>query len=488
LTNRKMNLLCLCSLTLTVLFSALSAQAKTTDTSVIIKKVINAYGGKTLTDAYSLKITDHNKGPWPGESENPGLPEIWRINEELTIDFKQKRKSLLSYRVPRTTIDLERWIFEDGKATKYDILHQKYSYEDWVTYNNLGGSIVRSSDTMQAKRLNDELKEAKYLGEEYFRGKAHQKLDVTFKSGASFIYYIDKTSGLIRKAHRYHPRAELVYVFSNHRVSDGLTYASDMNFFVNGELRLTSVKRNIELNPDLNFAFSHYDDYQPWGKVINSDSMVAKQLTKGIYQAGQGRSKTVFVEQADHFVAVGGSGGIKANYAEMKKLSKSDKPLKYFVVTHHHRSNLRGLNNVIELGAKLVIANEHKTAVLEALSESNAKKELVLVPDRKPFKLGNLRLTDIPTAHSQHYLLVYSPENKMIIAEDHYETDLKIGKPRVYKDMVLFSNVLESLKIDVEKLVDIRSWRQYNIDEFTQWVNDFTTKSCPPGYKICSNG
>ena len=33
------------------------------------------------------------------------------------------------------------------------------------------------------------------------------------------------------------------------------------------------------------------------------------------------------------------------NFAEIKKLSLQDKPLKYFVVTHHQNANMRGLDN-----------------------------------------------------------------------------------------------------------------------------------------------
>ena len=485
-TNRNTTYLCLLLLTLTSWF--FPSQASADETSAIIQKVLNAYGGKALTEAQSLKIIDHNKGPWPGESENPGLPEIWRINEELTIDFDKKRKSLLSYRVPRTTIDLERWIFDGERAIKYDILHQKYSYEDWVTYNNLGGSIVRSSDTMQARQLHHELKQATLAGTEYFRGKTHQKLSVTFHSGAQFTYYIDDETGLIRKIIRNHPSANLVYVFSNHQVADGLTYASDMNFFVDGELRLTSVERGLELNPDLKHAFSKFTNYKPWGETIDSNQMLGKHLSKGVYQAGKGRSKTVFVEQTDHFIAIGGASDLKANFEEIKELSNTDKALRYFVITHHHRGNLRGLNNALELGAKLVVAQAHRSQVVAALDRPYADQSLILVPNRAPFTLGNLQLIDIPTAHSQHYLLVYSPSNKMVIAEDHYETDLKTAKPRIYKDMVLFGNVLKSLKIEVETLVDIRSWRKFTVREFMQWVNNFSEKTCPAGYDICAKG
>lgn len=471
-----------------ILASAISPAIAAQSTSELINKVIGAYGGNVLTSTQSIKLIDYNKGPWPGESENPGLPEVWRINEELTIDFDRKRKALVSYRVPRTTLDLEKWIFDGKQGIKYDIFHQKYANVDWLSFNNLGGSIVRSSDTMHAKHLQDNLGSADYLGDEYFRGKIHHKLQVKKLTGGQFTYYIDNASGLINKAIRHHPSSTLVYVFSNHQVEDGLTYASDMNFFVNGELRLMSVKRGLERQPDLQTAFYKPSKFEHWGETIDSSQLKTKQISKQLFQVGKGRSKTVFVEQADHFIAIGGANAISANFAELSPINKGDKPLRYFVVTHHHRDNLTGLNDVVELGAKLIVARAHQTSVQSSLSNANAQNAMVIIEDGQQLNVGNLTLFDIATAHSQHYLLAYMPGNRLIIAEEHYESNLLDGKPRIYKDMVRFADALVELNLDVNKLIDVRSWRQFSYDEFKSWTDNFEEKVCPAGYEVCSGG
>ena len=486
-----------CRLTLLVCISALvpfQLQAKANHEQEsreqeIIAKVIEAYGGKTLVEAKSIKLTDYNKGPWPGESEHPGVPEIWRINEVLTIDFQNQRKSLLSYRVPRSDLDLEKWIFEDGETTKYDILYKKHSLESWATYDWMGGSIVRSSDTMHAIRLHRELKQAAFIGTEFYRGKVHQKLAVTFESGAEFTYYIDRDSGLIMKSIRQHPRlGNLTYVFSNHQRSSGVVFAADMNLFVGGELRLTSVERNAEVNVPLKEAFNRFDDFTPWGEEIDSSSMMAKQISKGVYQAGKGRALSLFVEHDDHFVALGDANQLKSNFEELKKLSKTNKPIKFFIATHHHRGNLAGLDKVLDMGAKIVASQAHLERIKDSLPGKTLKSNLISVPDRKPFSLGKLQLFDIATAHSQHYLLAYLAESKTILAEEHYETQFKSGKPRVYRDMVLFRQVIDSLPIDIEHLVDSHSWRRFTMDEFRKYTDNFVRKQCPQGYSICAKG
>jgi len=464
------------------------AQTNQSQTKQIINKVIEAYGGDALKNTKSLKIIDHNKGPWPGESENPGLPEIWRINEELTVDFENKRKSLISYRVPRTTIDLEKWIFDGKDGYIYDILHQKYSTVDWLNYNNLGGPVMRSSDIMHAKQLNDDVKEALFLGHEFYRGKPHQKIKITYNTGATFTYYIDEDSGFIKKIIRAHPKNTLVYVFSNHQHKHNLTFAKDMNFFVDGEFRLSSVLKDIKINPDLKQAFAKPKNFTPWGQRIDNKSLEAKKIGKEVFQAGKGRAKTVFIEQPTYYIAIGGANALKENFEALNKLTQKQKPLGYFIVSHHHRGNLIGLNNAIELGPKLVTAQAHQKTVLDSLSQLNANNLIVTVPNRSPFKLGNLTLHDIPTAHSEHYLLVHSLLNEMVIAEEHYEVQLKEGKPRIYKDMVIFAHAVKQLNIDIKTFVDINSWRSIDIDDFNKWIDDFEQPTCPIDYRVCADG
>ena len=134
-----------------------------------------------------------------------------------------------------------------------------------------------------------------------------------------------------------------------------------------------------------------------------------------------------------------------------------------------------------------VVATQHQATILKHATTAKPDN-LLLIPERATFTLGDLMLFDIATAHAQHYLLAYLPSARMVLAEDHYVTELKTAKPRIYHDMVRFAQVLDELKLDVKTLVDIRGWRQFSMKEFRQWTRDFTPKTCPAGYTICVNG
>lgn len=158
------------------------------------------------------------------------------------------------------------------------------------------------------------------------------------------------------------------------------------------------------------------------------------------------------------------------------------------MVTHHHNANVRGLDNALALGATLVVAEQHKDTIVKHVTASAVADRLLLVQPRASIMLGNITLFDIASAHSQHYLLAYLPRAQMVLAEDHYVTELKTAKPRIYHDMVRFAKTLEMLNIEVESLIDIRGWRQFTMAEFGEWTADFTPKNCPEGYDICANG
>lgn len=139
----------------------------------IVAKVTAAYGGRALISAKSIKITDYNKSPWPGQGESPKQPDFFRDNAELTIDFDGKRKSMLSWRVSRTAKDLERFVFDGTQGRVYDILNFKYTDDTYYSYETIGRSVIRASDTMIARSLTNVSDTAIYQGEASYLSLIH---------------------------------------------------------------------------------------------------------------------------------------------------------------------------------------------------------------------------------------------------------------------------------------------------------------------------
>lgn len=456
----------------------------------IIEKTVAAYGGKKLVNASSIEITDYSKMISHAQGESPTQPGFFRFHEKLTIDFKAKRKSMLSWRVSRTSKDLEKFIFDGKSGRIYDILNNKYSNEDWLTYGSTGGSITRKSDTLIAHSLYQNKQEAEYIGDVQYRGVLHNKVTTLLGNATRYTLFIDSRSGFISKMTRKHPVAgELSYSFYNHQTNDGLTYAQDLYFTIDGKTQLTSIHRKVALNPNLAVAFAKPADFTNWGETFTNNEITIRKLDNNVYHAGQARSYTLFVDAGEYFIAVGGHRGLKATYAAVKEYAGVSKPIKYMISTHHHNEHIPNLLEAIELGAKIVTVKAHLPAFLNH-SSLFSQDNFVLINDTATFgeKQDMVTVYDIATMHADNYLLVHVPNSKLIFAEDHYETQLKTAVPRVHKDMVIFKNKVDALNIDVAYFLDGHTQRVLSHEEFNQATSAYTNVTCPSGYDICKDG
>jgi len=470
-----------------VSFGALNTQAAEIENQ-IIDKVINSYGGKTLLDLGSIKITDHNKNLWPGESEQPGQPEFWRFNEELTIDFEGKRKRLLSWRVSRTAKDLDLFIYDGKQARIYDLLNNKYSQDNWYNYENLGRSVVRNSDTMIAKSLDKQRNLAQYLGDTYYRGQLHQKLKTKLSDGQDYSLYIHKQSGHINRMERVSSRVgKISYLFSDHQSIQGIKYARDLNYFVGGQPRMLSVFRQIEPEIEIKQAFSKPVGFSHWGESFDTSKLSINKLADNSYQVGKGRSHTLFFDAGDYFIAAGGKTDLKQNYQALQQFTGSNKPLAYVVITHHHKNLLGLAKEALDLGAK-VISTEKHLPLLKNKHPQLKDTDLVLVKDKLSLAKGQVQILDIASAHARHHLNVYIPQAKLLFSEHMYDTRLKTALPRVHQDMADFVHRINKLELDIEYFISSASPRLLTLEDLLKAVAPFKTITCPTGYSLCANG
>ena len=288
---------------------------------------------------------------------------------------------------------------------------------------------------------------------------------------------------------RSHPRAgTLSYIFSNHIHAGGTVYAQDMNFFVGAQPRQVSLDRKVTLNPSLKGVFDVPADYTPWGEVLDTSDWKIQEVAKNTYLVGKGRSYTVFVDTGDAYIASGGQRGFKDALRKLHEYTGEEKPVRSFVLTHHHSEHLAVLPEVAELGATIFTASEHLPAVQDRLGTQFMDEQIQKVNTYASLADGHVEVYDVPTAHSEHNLVVYLPQAKLIFAEDHYETQLKTALPRVHKDMVNFKKAVERLGLNATAFLDGHSPRILTDDELNAAIALYGGGLCPEGFSICANG
>jgi len=464
---------------------ALAAIAK----EEVIAKLASAYDAKALININAITIVDYRKNVFSKQRSPDAIPDLWRFNEELTIDFANKKKALVSWRVNSTNKDLEKYIVDEKSGRVYDILHGRYSDDDWYNFSNTGGAVERSSDTLIAKKLLSASSKFRVIDEVQYQGQLHYQIAFVVSGKSESHIYINKLSGVINKVSRTHPTlGTLTYLFSNHSKVDNITFARDMNFSVGDNPRTISTYRNIELNPSLSNKFEVPLGVSSWGVPLDVSNMLYNKLGSGVYHVGKNFSRTLFVDAGEYFISVGGDGAIKENFTRLQNHLNTKKPLKFAVLTHHHRRQLNMLEPALSLKAKIVTVANNMPAIKSKLSRELDESNFVFVNQSKEFIDGNLNIFDIATAHADHNLVVYLEKERVLFAEDHYETLYKKGNPRSFKNMQIFANKIEKLGVDVRMLIDGSSPRVLSFDEFKNTIDSYISPICPTGYRVCQGG
>lgn len=453
----------------------------------IITKLIKAYGAETLTTAKSLTINDKYKEIYTGQGASSNFTEVIKNNISLTIDYERKRKSLTAWESSGRGARLTKTILEGSKGRTYDLFNNQFDESNNLTFASLGSNIVRSHDTAIARLVWDSQQAIRYVGEAFYRNTAHNKLTLKTEAGPEITLYIDQKTGLISKVSRPTSNfGELTYAFSNYKVSQGVTFAGDLQVNIAGDPLIISVSRGIDINSSLEAAFTAPLNFDKRGETLDTSKMSVRTLAKNVYFAGQNHTFSLFFDAGEYFFAVGGNAGLKQRFAAVKKKTGVDKPLKYQIVTHHHSDHLRGMNDAAELGANFITVAEHSASVQASLHKKVNADRLLFVDKKAKYANGRVEIYDISSTHSEHNLLVYLPNIKLMFTADHFSTDLKTDLPNADKGTVILRKAIQDLQLDVETFLGAHGARILTNADLQAVADSYSVNQCPAGMTICT--
>lgn len=454
----------------------------------LIGKVVAAYGGEKLTSATALTINDRYKVFRHGQGYKAGEVDIEINNVSLTIDFENRRKSIIDWRKISRGAFLSGYI-HDGKAG-HALNHslKTHRINANANYDAVGNRVILKTDTALVRLLSDAKTEAKYGGIEMYRGIAHEKLIYKMDGGPDLTIYVNKETGLLSQMTQQSPqRGELTYAYSGHRTQDGITYASDTRFLVAGQPSIVTASRTIEINPNLDSKFDLPSNYTEPGAVIDTSEMLVKKLANGVYYVGKNFGYSVFVDAGDHFIGTGGYKGLTDRLKAVQALAGNKKPLRDHIITHHHEDHLGAVNEIAELGANFVTVDSNVKIIKDLLTHEMPDSRFVKVNDKQTFGKGKVEVFDINTAHAEQNLLYYIPSAKLVFSADHFFTDLETGLPAAHNNMVTFRNAIEALGIDVERFVSAHGVRTLTMADLREATEGYVEATCPTGVSICTN-
>jgi glyoxylase-like metal-dependent hydrolase (beta-lactamase superfamily II) len=159
----------------------------------------------------------------------------------------------------------------------------------------------------------------------------------------------------------------------------------------------------------------------------------------------------------------------------LRQTTGSNKPVAQHVVTHHHTDHMSALNDIVKLGANLVIHPASITGVKKHLQQSLADDRFLPIEDTGYLANGKVMLFDVPISHASHNLVVYLPEHKLLFTEDMFGSSyqIELESPNnwpnkdTYQRLELLTNKTKQLNLEVEQYVSShhsRVLKQVDID------------------------
>lgn len=204
-----------------------------------------------------------------------------------------------------------------------------------------------------------------------------------------------------------------------------------------------------------------------------TERVTADKVAEGVWFIAGGSHNSVAIEMKDHVVMVEAplsDARTRAVIEQVKKLAPG-KPLRYVINSHNHFDHSGGLRAAVAEGATIVTRAANRAYFEKAfatparvkpdlLTESKKKAKFLEVKDRHVMSDGVRTLELLPISDSVHtntFLMVYLPKEKLLIEADAY-TPLAPNAPPPATPNANHVNLIQNIerrKLAIEKILPL---------------------------------
>lgn len=452
-------------------------------TQAVVDRVINGYGGTTFRDLETITITSDLRYGWLGQGQYPDYTDLDPMRKIYELNLKKGWGSEEAW--GNSGGYAERVFFAgDGQ---YTVNHLSGTYEhdpEADFYGHFGGEI-RGSDTLLAYDLMKHRSTTELKGEKMFWGTMHDLITYDMPgTGIDPEIWVNRDTGHISKMRRDIPDAFLInYVFANFQQSDGITYADDFELYIDDKLVEYAKSRQLTAGKVNESVWSVEKGMVAKGETIESSEMVVDPISEGVHLVGQMGAWSVFVDGGDHVIALGGYGGFAGRLAAYRE-AQGEKPLKYLVLTHHHRDHLEGAGDGLAAGAQL-IGPEIARANLEDITDKTLSDAEFIPMTQKKRVLGPVELYRIYTSHVSEFVLPFVPSVGLVYDEDHYYSDRKNAASPINRNGMSLISEIERLGLKPQRLATAHARKVEDWSAIKEMASKHIPGLCPLKRKIC---
>jgi glyoxylase-like metal-dependent hydrolase (beta-lactamase superfamily II) len=321
------------------------------------------------------------------------------------------------------------------------------------------GPFVRVTPVLLLRQLMEQSHRSHYLGEVSSAGQLYDVVSLVMDVGPVLSLYFDSKTRLLRRSERVLPSAGLVgYRFLDYAEIDGIAFNRRFKLFVGGELNEDRTIKKTLVNVSI-AAYTKVDSALIEIAAAQPDAFGLQRLAEGVYLIGGAGTYALFVEMADHVVAVGGTAGFEARAAALAE-QVPGKPVRYGVLTHHHSDHVVGAAEYAAAGVTVVAPAAHEAVVRATFADSSAYFEGVSESRTFSDDERELQMIDIgPTDHSEHLLVAWLPKQRILFQADHFGVPEAGPTPPANSTTRSFAKALKRHKLKPRIIVSAHSPR-----------------------------
>jgi glyoxylase-like metal-dependent hydrolase (beta-lactamase superfamily II) len=277
--------------------------------------------------------------------------------------------------------------------------------------------------------------------------------------------------GLVQRVESRAPDAVLGEVdvitrYADYRDFEGVKFPTRINQSMAGSLVLDLTVRNVLPNAAVDIAV-------PDAVRNAAERVTTEKLADGVWHVAGGSHNSVAIEMRDHLVLVEAplNDGRSVPVIDAVKALAPGKPMRYVINSHAHFDHAGGLRAAVAEGATVVtqaanvpsferaFATPNRIAP-DRLTHSERRAAFLAVNDKATLSDG-ARTIDIfhisESVHSQSFLMVHLPNEKILIEADAYTPLAPNAPPPATpnaNNLNLIANI-ERHKLQVERIAPL---------------------------------
>ena len=474
-----------CALILMLMFAphstveARSAEDMAQSAEDILKRAHTAYGAQAFKNLDILSFRAQYIGFNAWQNHTTQTMDANRFDAVLTIDFPNRRKDFRWLRGEKPNHSIRHWHYDGNMGYSIDHVEKTLARDASMSFASVDRRIAFLSDLAVLKLVAAPNTPVTYKGRQEWRGLAFDVMEAQPAGFQPLTLYFDRQTSLL---HRLDLGAtgtnQRVYNYSSHAKSGGLTYAANSYATRGGDAEMISTSISIGTGMESGEVFSLPGGYATAPETLSFREMQVQRLAEGVFLAGQDWGFSVFVNAGDFYIGVGGYHDVSKRFEAVVQNSGKAMPLRYHLVTHHHRDHLGGMQELHDLGTQFIVHPDHIASIRAQIDGQ--------VPDNRFIdyqtigeKLNDVfRVGYVSNAHAEHNLVAYVPEAKLLFTADMYLSRQKEGYPAGGED---FYKTVRELGFDVEALAAAHSGRVLNFSDLE------TAVSMPSGSRGLEN-